>query len=165
MDLLFIFIGLCFMILGVIGSFLPILPGPPLSWIGLLMLSITDAIPWDWTFLSITFTIALAVTILDYWIPALGVKKFGGSKQSMIGSVIGLIVGLLSPIPFGIIIGTFLGAYAGELLNNANDRKASKSATGALLGFLASSLMKFVLSLIYFGLFIAQIWQFRSGLL
>ena len=164
MDLLLIFIGSIFMLLGLIGSFLPVLPGPPLSWLGLFGLSLTEAIPSNWTFLGITLTIAVAITILDYWIPAVGAKRYGGSRKSMIGSVIGMIVGLLSPIPFGIIIGTFLGAYVGELLNDSDEHTAAKSASGALLGFLVSSLMKFVLGLIYFGLFMAQIWEYRSEL-
>ena len=165
MDFFIISIGFAFMLLGVFGSFLPVLPGPPLSWVGLLIISLTKAIPSDWVFLGITLVIAVIITILDYWIPAAGVKRFGGSRKSMIGSVIGLVVGLLSPIPFGIIIGTFLGAYIGELLNDSDEQTAAKSAIGALIGFLASSLMKFILSLIYFSLFIAQIWEFKDGLL
>ncbi len=164
MDFLLIFIGVIFMLLGLIGSFLPVLPGPPLSWLSLFVLSFTTAIPTNWTFLGITLAITVVITILDYWIPTIGVKRFGGSRKSMVGSVIGMIIGLLSPIPFGIILGTFLGAFIGELLNNSDERTAAKSAIGALMGFLVSSLMKFALGLIYFGLFIAQVWEYRSEL-
>ena len=102
------------MILGIIGAFLPILPGPLTGWLGLLLLSFTSVVPKDWTFLGITLAVAILVWILDYFIPAMGTKRFGGSKYGVYGTTIGLILGLLSPIPFGMLIGAFVGAFIGE---------------------------------------------------
>ena len=101
MDIFLVTIGFLLMLLGLIGSFIPILPGPPISWIGLLLLHLTDAVPVDKTFLIITFTVAILVFILDYIIPALGTKKFGGNRAGVIGTSIGLVIGLIAPIPFG----------------------------------------------------------------
>ncbi|WP_034062532.1 DUF456 domain-containing protein [Lacinutrix jangbogonensis] len=164
MDIFLTIIGLLFMIIGLIGSFLPILPGPPLSWIGLLLLHLTDAIPNNLTFLGITLIIALLAFTLDYIIPALGAKKFGGTRAGMIGTTIGLIIGILSPIPGGIIIGPFLGALLGELSNKADSKTALKAAFGSFLGFITGTFIKFIVAIIYLGLFINIFWEYRNSI-
>ena len=157
MDIVLIIISFLFMVLGVIGSFLPVLPGPLTSWVGFLILKFTDTIPVSLTFLIITFGIALGIWILDYFIPAMGTKRFGGSKAGIIGTSIGLVVGLLAPIPGGIIIGPFCGALIGELINKSEFNKAFKAAVGSFLGFLASTFIKFVITIIYFGFFLSKL--------
>jgi hypothetical protein len=151
------------MLVGILGSFLPVLPGPPISWVGLLLLYLTQAVPMNYMILTITFIVAFIVAILDYVIPAQGTKRFGGSKYGIWGTNIGLVVGLLAPIPLGFIIGPFLGAFVGELMNDATDsKKALKAATGSIIGFLASTFMKFVVAIVFFGLYIAKVWEFRQ---
>jgi uncharacterized protein YqgC (DUF456 family) len=162
MDILLTCLGLLCIILGLIGSFLPILPGPPISWIGLLLLYLTDAVPNNNTLLIITFIVAILVFTLDYIIPALGTKRFGGSKAGVIGTSIGLIVGLIAPIPFGIIIGPFVGALIGELTNQADTKTAIKAAFGSFLGFITSTLLKFIVACIYLGIFISVLWEHKS---
>lgn len=83
MDLFYEIMGLFFVLLGIAGSFLPVLPGPLTGWVGLLLLHLSDRVPDDTNFLIITFCIALGVFLLDYIIPALGTKKFGGSKKGL----------------------------------------------------------------------------------
>ncbi len=163
MDILLVFAASIFIVLGIIGSFLPVLPGPLTSWVGLLILHLTDAIPMNWTFLIITLVFAIFIWFLDYIIPAIGTKRFGGSKYGMIGTSLGLIVGLLSPIPFGIIIGPFVGALIGEMINKSDSKTALKAAFGSFLGFLTSTFIKFIIAIIYLGLFIAKVWEFRQG--
>jgi uncharacterized protein len=154
MDLLLLILGFVLVILGVFGSFLPVLPGPSLSWFGLALLYFTKAVPANYWILGISFLITLIVSILDYVIPAKGTKKFGGSSYGIWGTNIGLIVGILAPIPFGFIIGPFVGAFVGELIyDNKDHGRALKAATGSFIGFLASSFMKFVLCMMYLGLF------------
>ncbi len=156
MDLFLLIIGFLFTILGLVGSFLPILPGPFTGWIGLLLLHLTTAVPFSYTFLGITLAISIIIWILDYTIPAIGTKKFGGSKAGAIGTTLGLIIGLISPIPFGFIIGAFLGALIGELTHKIDFSRALKAAFGSFLGFLASTTLKFIVSLLFLGLFIQQ---------
>jgi uncharacterized protein YqgC (DUF456 family) len=165
MDILILFIAAIFIALGIIGSFLPILPGPLTSWVGLLIMHFTDAIPMNWTFLIITLVFAVFIWFLDYIIPAIGTKRFGGSKYGMIGTSVGLIVGLLSPIPFGIIIGPFVGALIGELINKSDTNTAIKAAFGSFLGFLTSTFIKFIVAIIYLGLFIVKVWDYKESLL
>ncbi len=160
MDILFIILGLLFCILGIIGSVLPVLPGPPLGWVGLLFLELTQAVPNNYWFLAITFIIAIGIFILDYLMPAISTKKFGGSKAGAIGAVVGLIVGLIAPIPFGFLIGPFVGAFIGELaFNKSESKQALKAAFGSFLGFIASTFMKLLVSFIFLGIFI---WELVS---
>ena len=160
MDLLLIIIGFILCLLGIVGSVLPVLPGPPISWLGLLLLHLTDGVPLSYWFLGITLTIALTMFVLDYFIPAIGTKKFGGSRSGAIGTIVGLIIGLFSPIPFGILIGAFLGALIGELVfNKTESKQAFKAAVGAFLGFLTSSFMKLVISFIFLFLFLWDLIQ------
>lgn len=165
MDITLLLIAFILMILGILGSFLPVLPGPPISWVGLLLLYLTKAVPMSYTVLGITLFVAIVVGILDYVIPAKGTKRFGGSKYGIWGTNIGLIVGIFAPIPLGFVIGPFVGAFIGEMMNNSNDsQKAFKAATGSFIGFLASTFIKFVVSMVFFGLFLLKVWEYRSEL-
>tara|TARA_B100000963_G_scaffold333393_1_gene325680 strand:- start:450 stop:941 length:492 start_codon:yes stop_codon:yes gene_type:complete len=157
MDVFLVLLASLFLILGIIGSFLPILPGPITSWFGFLILYLSDVTDFSISLLITTFIIALIIWVLDFFIPAIGTKKFGGSKYGVIGTTIGLIIGVISPIPFGILIGPFLGALAGELINKSKSNQAIKAAFGSFLGFLASSFIKFIVSLVYFGIFIKKV--------
>lgn len=150
------------MFLGIIGSFLPVLPGPLTSWLGLLILHLTEAVPMNWPFLIITLIVAIGIWLLDYVIPAIGTKKFGGSRSGMIGTTVGLIVGLIFLGPFGIIIGPFLGALIGELINKSDSQTAVKAAFGSFLGFLTSAFIKFIVAVIYFGFFLVKLFDHFS---
>ncbi|GAA4804863.1 DUF456 domain-containing protein [Litoribaculum gwangyangense] len=162
MDIILIIIAGLVMLLGILGSFLPILPGPLTSWFGLLLLHLTEAIPMNKSFLVITLMIAVFIWFLDYIIPAIGTKRFGGSRYGMIGTSIGLIIGLVAPIPGGIIMGPFLGAFIGEVINQSDTKTATKAAFGSFIGFLTSTFIKFVVAVIYLGLFIGMVWDYKN---
>lgn len=166
MDIALLLLGLACMVIGVLGSFLPVLPGPPISWVGLLLLTLTSAVPDNWWFLGITAVVALVITALDYWIPALGTRKFGGSRAGMIGTTVGLIVAIVFPVlgVAGIIIWPFVGAVVGELLNKSDHKKAMKAAVGSFIGFLTGTFLKFVVCMVYLGLFVMDAWAYRQGL-
>ena len=164
MDIFLLLVSGIFMLLGIAGSFLPVLPGPLTSWIGLLILHLTDAVPLSWIFLIITLIIAVLILVLDYIIPALGTKKFGGSKAGVIGTTLGLLVALFFPIFgfFGIIIWPFVGALVGELLNRTDSDKVVKAALGSFIGFLTGTFLKFITAIIFLGIYIKDLiayWQ------
>ncbi|WP_348799067.1 DUF456 domain-containing protein [Flavobacterium adhaerens] len=166
MDILLLLLGFVCVIVGVFGSFLPVLPGPSISWVGILLLYCTKAVPVNYWILGIAALITIVLSILDYVIPAKGTKKFGGSSYGIWGTNIGLIIGLIAPIPLGFLIGPFVGAFVGELIYDSKDHhRALKAATGSLIGFLASSFMKFIVCIIYLGLFLWIVGQHSTSLL
>ena len=164
MDILLTILGLLFVSLGILGAILPILPGPPISWLGLLCIYSTSSVPNDSLFLGITLGFAILITVLDYIIPIIGTKKFGGTKKGIWGSTIGLIIGLFFG-PIGIIIGPFFGAFIGEMIEDSKDsKKALIAATGSFIGFLFSTGLKISIGIIYFYYFMQQLWIFKSEL-
>ena len=166
MDIVLLVFGFILMLVGILGSFLPVLPGPTISWIGLLLLYLTKVVPDDWMFLGITLVIALTVFALDYIIPAVGTKKFGGTRAGMLGTMLGLLVALFFPIlgPLGIIIWPFVGALVGELLNKADKKTATKAAFGSFIGFLTGTFLKFMVTIVYLGLFLMTAWEHKGDL-
>ncbi|MEQ1588082.1 MAG: DUF456 domain-containing protein [Cyclobacteriaceae bacterium] len=147
MDIFWIVLGGIFIAAGIIGCFIPILPGPPLAFIGLWIQQIKSQQPFASKFLWIWAGITLIVTVMDYWVPVYSTKKFGGSKYGLWGCTIGLFLGLWMG-PFGIIIGPFLGAFIGEILANQNSAHAVHAAVGSFIGFLFSTLLKLVACLV-----------------
>lgn len=163
MEIVLVSIGFLLVLGGVAGALLPVLPGLPMSWLGLLMIYLVPAVPYEWVFLIVTFVVAMGLYILDYIIPSMGTKRFGGSKAGAWGALIGLFVGIIAPIPFGILIGPFAGALIGELVVNKTESKlAFKAAVGSFIGFLASTFIKVMATLLYLGLFLWKVWVFRD---
>ena len=146
MDYVLIALGIFFLLLGIAGAILPVLPGPPLSYIGLLMLHFTESHSFSSQFLLIWAGVTIAVYLLDYIISVWGTKKFGGSRQGVYGSIAGLILGLIFFPPFGIIIGPFLGAVVGELIAGKDNQSALKAGFGSFVGFLTGTLLKLIVS-------------------
>ncbi|MBX2965796.1 MAG: DUF456 domain-containing protein [Cyclobacteriaceae bacterium] len=147
MDLLWIIIASCLMLAGVVGSVVPFLPGPPLSYAGLLVLQLREAPAFSTKFLLIWLAIVVVIVVLDYIVPVYGTKKFGGTKYGMWGCTIGLIAGFWFG-PLGIIAGPFVGAFVGEILANNESERALKAALGSFIGFVLSTLLKLVTCLV-----------------
>ncbi|OAB25218.1 hypothetical protein SAMN05444395_101183 [Flavobacterium fryxellicola] len=165
MDILLLILGFACIIMGLLGSFLPVLPGPSMSWIGLALLYFTNAVPANYWILGITLVITIIVSVLDYVIPAKGTKKFGGSSYGIWGTNIGLVIGIIAPVPFGFLIGPFVGALIGELIFDYKDHnRALKAATGSFVGFLASTFMKFLICVLFLGLYGSIVWHYKSEL-
>ena len=156
MEVALMIIGIILMILGFIGCFVPVLPGPPLAYVSLLLLQIGPDKPFSLRLMLITGAIVVVVTVLDYIIPALGTKKWGGSRYGVIGALVGVIAGLFFP-PFGLLIFPLLGAMAGEIINGANTNKAFKSAFGTLAGLLLGTFLKFSVTVFLAYLFFTSL--------
>jgi uncharacterized protein YqgC (DUF456 family) len=145
LDFLFLALGGMLWIIGLAGCFLPVLPGPPLAYVGLLLQQLRDQPPFSTRFLLIWLLITIVVTILDYWIPIYGTKKFGGTRAGVWGATLGLVVGFFLG-PWGIIIGPFVGALLGELTADQDSNKAWKAAFGSFVGFLLGTVLKLVVT-------------------
>jgi len=146
-----IVIAIILAIIGIIGSIVPGLPGPPLSWIGLLMAffgrNIADnANKITVTCLIIWLAITVIVSILDYTIPAKFTKLAGGTKAGSNGALIGMIIGIFLT-PIGMIPCSLAGAFLAEMFQeNKSAADAFKSALGTFLGFLVGTGMKLITS-------------------
>ncbi len=155
MDAFLLIFGFLMILIGIAGSVLPVLPGPILGWFGLLCIYLSSWVEMNYYVLAITFVLSLGIFVLDYIIPSLGAKKFGGSKKGVTGATIGMVVGLFLPIPLGFVIGAFLGAFIGEIIHKKDDlKRAWRSALGSFLGFLTSTGLKLVVSLFFFGFYL-----------
>ncbi|MBL3656454.1 DUF456 domain-containing protein [Fulvivirga sediminis] len=148
MDLLILIVSAALLLAGVVGSFLPILPGPPLAFIGLLIMQFTESYSFSAQFIWIWLFVTILITVLDYYIPIYGTKRFGGTKYGTWGSVVGLIVGIFLLPVIGVIIGPMLGAFIGELIAGQTSKASMRAAWGSFLGFLAGTFMKVIICLI-----------------
>ena len=146
-DYILLILGIFLMIMGIIGCLVPILPGPPLSYLGLILLHLTRFGQFTKPALITLGAIAVVVTILDYIVPIWGTKKFGGSKYGMRGATVGLIIGLFLG-PLGIVLGPLIGAFVGEMLFRDDINYALKAGFGSLLGFLTGIGLKLAASLV-----------------
>ena len=154
MEILLIILSFLALAAGLLGVVLPVLPGPPLSFLGLLLLQWSGRGSFSPVFLWVWAGIALIVTVMDYILPSFMTKKFGGSRLASIGSFLGIIAGLFFFPPWGMIAGPFLGAFTGELIHSRSDgRKALKAALGAFLAFIAGAGAKLIVCsmMIYFA--------------
>lgn len=134
------------LVLGIIGTFLPVLPGLLLSLGGLLIYKFGTDAPISMIYIWIFVFLTILSMILNYVIPARTNRKYGGTRWGSLGSVIGTIAGMLFiPVPFGFLIGMFLGVFIGELLHDATDKKKAWNSTkGAMIGFLYGTGFNFI---------------------
>lgn len=155
MEIFLEIIAVVFGVVGLLGCILPVLPGPPLSYAGLIIMYLWcngplesgAAEPITGRFMLIWLAVTVAVSILDYVVPALFTKWTGGSREAVRGSLAGTIIGLVFFPPFGIIAGAFLGALLGEILLNGKQLGESLlSAIGSFLGFIFGTGIKLVAS-------------------
>lgn len=142
-----IILGLLLALIGLVGCILPVIPGPPLSFFALIILSYAkNWEPFSSTFLIIMAGLTIVVTILDYVVPASGAKKYGASKLGIWGSIIGMLFGLFFFPPWGMLIGAIGGALAGELAAGKEGKKALRAGWGVFVGNMVSIGLKLAFS-------------------
>lgn len=147
MDYFLLAIAIILIIAGLLGCVLPIIPGPPLSFLGILVLHFTNFADYTTNFLLIAAAIAVIVTVLDYVVPIWGTKRFGGTKAGMWGATIGMIIGMIFLGPLGLIFGPLVGAIIGESIKGANNKDAFRAGIGAFIGFLLGVGLKLAASI------------------
>jgi len=154
-DYILLISGIILMILGIIGCLVPVLPGPPLSFLGLILLHFSRFGHFSKSTLITLGAIAVVVTILDYIVPVWGTKRFGGSKYGTRGATVGLIIGFFLG-PMGIIIGPLIGAFVGEMIFKDDIHYATRAGFGSLLGFLTGIGLKLAASFIMTFYFVKE---------
>jgi uncharacterized protein YqgC (DUF456 family) len=143
MEWLWIILGIILCVAAIAGSILPLLPGPPIAYAGLLLQQLRSPNPFDTKFLLIWAAIVVLTLVLDYIIPVWGTKKFGGTKYGVWGCTLGFLAAFWLG-PWGVIIGPFVGAFAGEMIAGQDSKKSFKAAVGSFVGFLLGSFLKLV---------------------
>ncbi|MCR8645297.1 DUF456 family protein [Paenibacillus sp. N1-5-1-14] len=157
MDILGWVLIVALFIIGMLGTVFPILPGVFAVYAAFFVYGWFFSFePFGFWFWTIQTLIVVIVFVADYAVSAMGVKKFGGSRASVIGSTIGLIFGPFVIPAFGLILGPFIGAVIGEIIIGKSIEQALKSGVGSVLGFFSSVVVKVILQLAMIIVFI--IW-------
>ncbi len=150
-DILIISLAVILCLVGMLGCIIPAIPGPPLSYAGLVLMYFwhNNTLPMGGgdeitgRFMLIWLAVVVVVTVLDYIVPVYFTKLTGGSKEAVRWSIAGTIIGMLFFPPFGIIFGAFIGALLGELIvHNKNLGASMLSALGSFMGFIFGTGLK-----------------------
>lgn len=160
-DTLIPLVSILLLLVGILGTFLPVLPGLLLSLCGLLIYKFGTESSLSMVYIWIFVFLTLLSIILNYVIPARTNRKYGGTRWGSVGSIIGTILGMFFiPLPFGFLIGMFLGVFVGELLHDAKDKKKAWNSTkGAFIGFLYGTGFNFMVGLAMFLVVIIDIFK------
>lgn len=143
MEWFWIILGILLVLLGIAGSLLPVLPGPPIAFVGLLVQQLRAEPPFSTQFLLIWAGVVIVTVALDYLVPIWGTKKFGGTKYGAWGCTLGFLLAFWMG-PWGVIIGPFIGAFVGEMIGGQDSQRSLKAAIGSFMGFLLGSFLKIV---------------------
>ncbi len=144
MEWLLIIAGIVLTVIGIAGSVLPLIPGPPIAYAGLLLQQLRSEAPYSTGFLIFWAAVVVVSLLLDYFIPIWGTKKFGGTKYGVWGCTLGFIAAFWLG-PWGFILEPFAGAFIGEMIAQQNSNIALKAALGSFVGFLAGSFLKLII--------------------
>ena len=158
-DFVLIGFGFLLSLAGLSGCIVPAIPGTPLNFLALLLLSFAkDWEPFSLTFLVIMAIVAIVVSILDNIIPSWGAKKYGAEKTSVWLALAGTLIGIIFFPPFGIFIGAFVGALIGELLHGKEAARALRAGWGVFVGTFLGIGIKLVASGVMFFYFIKEVF-------
>ena len=165
MDVLLLIIAFLFMLIGIIGCIVPGLPGTPIAYAALWIAQATERVDFSWQMLLVWGIVTIIITLLDYVVPALGTKRYGGTKWGVWGSTIGVFIGLFFGA-VGVILSPLVGAILGELLATALhgsvDSKAVSSALkagwGSFIGILFGTIIKLIACGLMTIVLIQAIW-------
>ncbi len=158
LTILLIVLGALCLLTGIVGCVVPVLPGPPISYVGILLMHFTDEYDYSLTTLLVLLALVILVTVLDFIIPMLGSKYMGAGKWGTWGGFFGTIVGLFYvSVTWGLslLIGPFIGAFIGEKLSGKGWHDALVAGFGSFLGFVIGTLLKVLLCLYMIYEFIA----------
>ncbi len=153
-----LFIGFLISLAGLVGCFLPIVPGPPLSFVALVLMMAIKG--WNVNLLVIMGIITIAVTVLDYIVPAAGAKKYGATKAGVWGSLIFMLLGMFLFPPWGLFFGAFVGAVAGEMVTGKHGKVALRAGWGVFVGTMWGIVLKLAASGLMFYYYMKGMFTF-----
>ncbi len=158
MEIFFISLALVCGAIGLLGAVLPALPGPPVSYLGLLFLLLCDGAEISSTFYVVAGVIMVVITVIDYILPVWFTQLSGGSKESVRGSLVGMVIGLFF-LPWGILLGPFIGAFIGEYVAKKRSGQAFKVASVSFIAFIVTTAVKLLYGVVLlFYMVKAVVW-------
>ena len=155
-EIIFYWVGAALLVgLGLVGLFLPGLPGAPLILMGLILGAWANDFTYVglWTIVVLTVLAGLTYAV-DFWATMFGAKRFGASKRAIVGALIGAVIGIFLGLP-GVVLGPFIGAVAGELSAQRDLRQATRAGIGATIGLVLGAAIKLALAFTMIGIFLA----------
>jgi len=154
--MIFWILGAILTVTGLVGLLLPIVPGAPVLFLGLLLGAWAENFQYVglWTLLALA-VMALLTYAVELVASVLGAKKYGGSKRAMWGAALGGIVGLFFGVT-GILLGPFIGAVIGELSLRRSLDEAGRAGFGTVVGLAVGLAGKFAIGIAMIGLFILR---------
>lgn len=155
MDLhtLWYVLALVLIVVGIVGTVLPMLPGVPIVFAGMLLAAWADHFAHVGTFTLIVLgVLTVLALIVDFVAGMLGAKRVGASRYAVIGAMLGTLLGVFFSLP-GLLLGPFVGALLGELVAGGTLRKATGVGVGAWLGFVIGAVAKLGLCFAMLGIF------------
>jgi uncharacterized protein len=147
---LLIIIAILLSIVGIIGCFIPTLPGTPLNYIAMWLIQWAFH-PFTLTALIIYGVLTIVILVLDYFMPVMVAKRYGATRQGIIGSMIGMVIGFFFT-PVGMILGIIAGAIIGDMIGGRSPSQATRSGIATFAGTLLSIGLKLLLSGVITGL-------------
>jgi len=157
MEIFIIILSILFCIIGLIGSFTPIVPAPLTCWVSFLILKLSGVIYISNFFIIFTFMISISIFLIDFLLPSIGAKKFGGSKKGIFGCTIGLILGFVFLGIIGSLFGSIIGAFIGESINKSDLKSRLNASIGAFIAFITGVFLKLSVSIVFLFLLIKLI--------
>ncbi len=128
---------------GLLGTIVPGLPGPPLSFVGMILCCIAAPNPVIIILAVLMFLLVSVVTLLDFVVPGWLTNKAGGCKKAVWGANLGLLIGLFYA-PIGLLLGPFIGAFVGEYLNTHKLQQSLKVSAYTFLSVIIGTAFKLV---------------------
>ena len=150
--------GMVLVLSGLAGIILPILPGVPVMWLGLVVLA------WMGDFASVGFwtlfwlgALAVLSVIVDFIATAEGARRYGAGRMAILGATFGLLFGFFFGL-VGIVLGPFVGAVIGHLLGKATLDSSFRAGVGATVGVVAGTVAKAAIAFVMLLWFAAAWW-------
>ena len=142
--------------IGVVGTFLPVLPGAALVFAGMLLAAwIDDFQRIGWITLTILGVLTALVFVIDIVAAFFGAKRVGASRLAITGAAVGTVVGIFFGI-VGILVAPFIGAFIGELVARGRVEPAARVGLGTWLGMAVGALAKMAIVLAMIGVFVTS---------
>lgn len=146
------------MLLGLVGTFLPVLPGTGLIFLGVFLYGLYDHFQVVTAqFVAAMFALTLLAMATDYLAGALGAKRVKATRAGIIGAAVGGIVGLFALGPLGLLVGPFVGAVTGEVAAGQSSRQAFRVGFATVLGVAGGMILKGIIGITMIVLFVFRV--------